>query len=120
MSTMIVHLPVKAHHRFKRRCLEMDVYQGEVVKILIELFTSGRLNITDGKIEDVVMTTRGIQRDDICGVYNAASYVGISYQTIRRLIAKNKLKAKKNAPSYGGLIFKKKDLDRLRDQIDDE
>ena len=120
MSTMIVQLPVKAHQRFKRRCLDMEVYQGEVVKILIELFTSGRLNITDGKIEDVVMASRGIQKDDICGAYNAAAYVGVSYQTIRRMIAKNKLKARKNAPSYGGLIFKKKDLDRLRDKFDSE
>ena len=117
---MIVQLPVKSHQRFKRRCLDMGVYQGEVVKILIELFTSGRMNITDGKIEDVVMTRRGIQKDDVCGAYNAAAYVGVSYQTILRLVANKRLRAWKNAPSYGGLIFKQKDLDRMKEELLEE
>ncbi len=114
---MIVQLPVKVHQKFKSRCLDMEVYQGEVVRILIDLFSAGRLNLTDGKIEDVVRTARGIRKDEICGAYNASVHVGVSYQTILRMINRKKLKARKNAPSYGGLIFKKKDLDKVRESL---
>lgn len=114
MGTLQVQVSQKIHRKFKKRCFDMEIYQGEVIAVLVELFTEGHLDLPSEQVEKLVMQSRGIQDGDICGSHNAAKYLSVSVPTVRRMIEANQLKVKKIPPIHGGLVFRRMDLDRAK------
>jgi len=114
MGTFLVQVPQKVHRKLKKKCMDMEIYQGEAVSVLVELFIEGSLNVSLEKIEERARQSRGIQDGDVCGSHNAAGYLNVSVPTVRRMIDNGQLKAKKIPPIHGGLVFKKVDLDKAK------
>ncbi len=114
MGAILVQVPSKVHRKFKQRCFDMEIYQGEAVAVLVELFTQGRLNVSLERVEKIVRQSRGIQEGELCGAHNAARYIDVSVPTVRRMIEAGQLKVKKVPPNHGGLVFRTSDLDRAK------
>lgn len=114
MGTLQIQISQKIHQKFKKRCYDMEVCQGEAIAVIVELFTDGNLHLSCEKVKNLVRQSRGIQEMDICGAHNAAKYLSMSVPTLRRMINNGQLKAKKIPPIHGGLVFRKVDLDRAK------
>ncbi len=114
MGTLQIRVPQKVHRKFKKRCFDMEVCQGEAISVLVELFIEGELNLSCERVEKLVRRSRGVQEDDVCGAHNAAKYLDMSVPTLRRMIDNGQLKAKKVPPIHGGLVFKRADLDKAK------
>ena len=118
MAAFLVEVPPKVQRQFKRRCAELDAFQGEVAGVLVRLLCSGGLNVSHARLDKLVKVARGITDEEICGTQNAAVYLNMSTPCVRRMIDSGKLKAKKNPPIYGGLIFLKSDLDSIAEEYE--
>jgi len=118
MGAFLVEISPADQREFKRRCVELDAFQGEVAGVLVGLLCDGRLNVSHAKLERLVKRARGISDKEICGTQNAAVYLKVSTPTVRRMIESGRLRAKKNPPIYGGLVFRKKDLDKLVEKME--
>jgi len=125
MPTFQVELADRFHTLYRKACAEFGVTQRDLTTSLIESFLAG---IGDYDHELIALARRrgrdrklsAIRKKGIittlvvAGAHNAAKYLGCSIPTVRRLIASGQLKPRREAPAYGGLIFLKAQLKKVK------